>query len=77
MNLGFGSLASIFRPTGAPSQQQLNQQVAIGGGAETARDKLVRDVQRSRALKLTGAKVGERKVLDKAGVTKPAAAKRG
>jgi hypothetical protein len=77
MNLGFGGIASLFRPTALPSQQALNQQVAVGGGNEMVRDRIDRDHKSRDALKVTGAKVGTKKVLDKAGVTKPAAAKRG
>ncbi len=76
MNLGFGSIAALFRPTG-PTQAQVNQQIALGGGNEVVRDKMVRDERRSRAMHLTGKERAKKVMLDKAGVTKPAGAKRG
>ncbi len=73
---GFANIVSLFRPTTAPSQEQVNQQAAVGGGSDSSRDKLVKDDRRSRSLKVTGQKVLQKQMLDRCGVTKPAAAKR-
>jgi len=78
MNLAFGiaSMASTFRPTAAPSQGAQNLQLAQGGGNDLVRDRIVRADNRQKSLALTGAKVGTRRMLDRAGVTKPASAKK-
>lgn len=77
MNLSFGNIVQLFRPSAGPTQGQLNQQIAQGGGSENARDRMVKDERRNRSMKMTGNRVAQSQMLDKAGVTKPAAAKRG
>ncbi len=77
MTFTFGTgLAAMFRL--GSSQQQVNQQVAVTGGAAATQtqDQLVKDKHRAQSLRLVGNKVGERRVLDKAGVTKVCAAKK-
>lgn len=79
MNLAFSlpsGIASVLGSSAAPSQAARDLQLASGGGSDVARDRIVRNDQRSRALRLTGARVGTKRVLDQAGVTKPAAARR-
>ena len=78
MNIGFGfNPAAIMKAIKGPSQAQVNQQAATGAGSTSARDSVAKSDQRKKAMHAVGAKVGERKVLDLAGITKPAAAKRG
>lgn len=77
MNLSFSSIASLFKGQSGLSQSQVNQQIAVGGGNEVVRDRMVRDERHNRSLRLTGSRIAQRQMLDKAGVTKPAGAKRG
>ena len=76
LSLGF-NLANVFK-VGGPTQQQVNQQAAITGGAAAVQtqDRMIKDKHRSESLRLVGHKVGERRVLDKAGITKVASAKK-
>ena len=77
MNLGFSlNIANIFRSSAAPTQAQVNQQVSSGAGSAFARDSVSRKGQKRKALNAIGARVGTKKVLDRAGVTKVAAAKK-
>ncbi len=70
------AIASLLRPTAEPSRDAQALQLAQGGGSDFARDRIVRNDSRARALAVTGVRVGTRRMLDRAGVTKPAAAKR-
>ena len=80
MNVAFGmNLAAFARVGGAPSQAQVNQQVATTGAAsahQAQQDKMEK-TQRSASLKMVGTAVATKKVLDKAGVTKPSSVKKG
>jgi|WetSurMetagenome_2_1015567.scaffolds.fasta_scaffold754819_2 hypothetical protein len=80
MNVGLGMNPAAFaRVGGAPSQGQINQQVATTGAAsahQAQQDKMEKS-QRSASMKLVGRAVATKKVLDKAGVTKPGAVKKG
>ena len=75
MGLGLFRAAalSLFAP---PSQAQINQQIAHGGGSTGARDSVTKDNQKSRSMQMIGARVSQRNVLDKAGVTKINSAKK-
>ncbi len=79
MNVGMGmNLAAFARVGGAPSQAQVNAQVAVAGAAcahQAQQDRMEKS-GRQQSMKLVGAKVAVKKVLDKAGVTKPAGAKK-
>ena len=80
MNVGLAFNPAAFATVGsAPSQAKINQQVAMTGAsaAYNAQDRLVKDSHRSASLKLVGSRVGQKKVLDKAGVTKPSSVKKG
>ncbi len=70
------NLTALPRPSTAPSQAQVNAQVQQGAGSDGSRDRLVRCGDRARSMLLIGAKVAARSVLDKAGITKVAAAKK-
>jgi hypothetical protein len=79
MNVGLGFNPMAFaRAINSPAQnaQAQAQAVAQAGGNEFARDTMIKDTNRAAAMKATGAKVSQKKVLDKAGVTKPTAAKK-
>ena len=80
MNVAFGmNLAAFGRVGGAPTQAQLNQQVATTGAAtalQAQQDKMEK-TQRTASMKTLGTAVATKKVLDKAGVTKPSAVKKG
>lgn len=79
MNLNFGlSLGGLFRPTAAPTQAQVNQNIALHGNAinKTAQDSVVKKSQKREAMKLVSADRGTRKVLDASGITKPAPKKK-
>ena len=80
MNVAFGmNLAGFARVGGAPSQAQVNQQVATTGAAsavQAQQDKMEK-TQRNASMKAVGRAVATKKVLDKAGVTKPASVKKG
>ncbi|MBI5509202.1 MAG: hypothetical protein HY903_10650 [Deltaproteobacteria bacterium] len=80
MNIGFGMNPAAFaRVGGAPSQAQLNQQVAMTGAssASQAQQDRMEKTQRQTSAKLVGNAVATKKVLDKAGVTKPGGVKKG
>ncbi len=68
-------IASLLRPTAEPSREAQALQIAQGGGNDFARDRIVRNDSRARARAVTGVRVGTKRMLDRAGVTKPAAAK--
>lgn len=79
MNIGFGMNPAAFaRIGGTPTQAQVNQQVAMTGAATgfQAQDRMVKDSGRQASMRAVGGKVAQKKVLDKAGVTKPAGAKK-
>lgn len=74
MTLGLALTSTLVRPTAAPSQAAQNQQIAQGSGSELARDRLVRNEGRSRAMTLTGARLSTQKLSARA--AGPAAARR-
>lgn len=78
MNIGLGlNPAAFSRATTGPTQAQVSGQVQSGGGSTTARDKLSKSENRRRAMQAVGlGVVGTRRVLDRAGVTKVAGAKK-
>lgn len=63
MNIGFGlNVAALFRPTNAPTQAQVNAQVACGSGSDFARDRVSRTKGRERSMNQMLGKVSQRKV---------------
>ncbi len=78
MNVGLGFNPMAFARVASATQntQAQTQAVAHAGGNEFARDCVVRNSHRAKSMRLVGARVGQKKVLDKAGVTKPTAAKK-
>ena len=77
MNVGLAFNPAAFAMSSMTNNTaKATQAAAIAGGTEFARDKMVKSSQRRRSMNLVGAKVSQKRVLDKAGVTKPAAAKR-
>jgi len=80
MNVAMGmNLAAFARVGGAPSQAQLSQQVATTGAAAAynAQQDRMEKTQRNSSMKMVGGAVATKKVLDKAGVTKPSSVKKG
>ncbi len=76
MNVGMSFNPAMFALGKAPSGSQINAQAAVTGGVQTARDSVVRETRQSKAMKLVGNQAGLKKVLDKAGITKVAGAKK-
>jgi hypothetical protein len=77
MNLSMAfNIGALARTVKGPSQAQVNQQVSQGAGSSFARDSVTRKSHRQNALNMIGARVGTKRVLDKAGVTKVAAPKK-
>lgn len=77
MNVGLSFNPAMFsRATMGPSQAQVNAQASVSSGSDYARDCVVINSNRQKAAKLVGNRVGKKRVLDKAGVTKVAAAKK-
>ena len=80
MNVAFGmNLAAFARAGGTPTQAQVNQQVAICGAAaaHNAQQDRMEKTRRNASMKSVGKAVATKKVLDKAGVTKPSNVKKG
>ena len=81
MNMSFGdvNLGGLGRVGGAPTQTQVDQQAKTTGAASAAQaqqDKMEKTQQKA-AMKAVGKGVATKKVLDKAGVTKPGSVKKG
>lgn len=79
MNVGFGlNLGALVRGFTGADQGKINQQAAMTGAAANlqGQDRIVKTAQRERSMRLVGNGVGQRNVLDKAGVTKVAASKK-
>ena len=74
MNLAFSCISGVQGLHATPSQAAQNQQIAQGGGSEGARDRLVRNESRARAMTVTGARLSSQKLFERAAM--PAAAKR-
>jgi len=74
MNFNLGSLLSLFRwGQSAPTQAEINQAVAQGGGAEMARDTMVRHERRQRALAMLGRRPALKRVEQQLGIGRVAA----
>ena len=76
MNVGMSFNPALFALGKQPSSSQINAQAAVTGGVQSARDSVVRESRQAKAMKLVGNQVGLKKVLDKAGITKVASAKK-
>ena len=78
MNVGLGfNPAAFARTSNAPTQSQVNSQAAAGSGSAFARDSVVRTSNKQKSMRAIGLGiVGTKKVLDKAGVTKVAGARK-
>ncbi|MEZ4270490.1 MAG: hypothetical protein R3C68_03340 [Myxococcota bacterium] len=63
MNINLGNIMPRF--FAAPTQSQLNAQAAVGGGTDTARDKVQRDKNKTKRAHLMGNAIGNKRVLDK------------
>jgi hypothetical protein len=80
MELAFGmNIANFARAGAAPSQQNVNHQIATAGAASAynaQQDKMEKS-QRAKALKAVSNGVRKQKVLEMSGALKPAGVKKG
>ena len=67
MNIGFGiSLPGMLRSAAGPTEAQKQTQIAQGGGSENARDRVVTDKRRERAMQSVSARLTSLKLPQKA-----------
>lgn len=67
MNVGLAfNPAAFARPTNAPTQAQVNAQVATGSGSDFARDRVSNNSQRERSMSHMLGKISAKKVTLKA-----------
>lgn len=76
-SLGFNPASLSRSATAGPTQAQVNAQVQNGAGSSFGRDSVARTSQRRDALKAVGHGVSTRAMLNRAGLAKVGAAKRG
>ena len=57
-----------------PSRGEVEQQIAQGGGSDSARDKVARDDRRRKSLRLVGRRVAMKQLQEEIGIGRVAAA---
>lgn len=73
MLYGIAKLLADLRGNSVPTQRDIDQQIAQGGGTDTARDTVARKDRRRRAMRLVGHRIAMKRLEDDSGVGRVAA----